>query len=126
MGMELALLYILSVLLDEALTERRRAADMQRLALALQAGNTPLESAAVLPLALNATHAATGFLEPELPTPPWKLGHTERNDPLGSNATRAHVHKLESLHSELVKVVNNNKAAVAQELEAQAFTHRWQ
>lgn len=125
-AMELALLYILTVIADGAIRERTRAADMQRLALALQAGDAPLDSPAVLPLALNATHSALGTLSAEPPTAPWKTTQLEVADPLGTLAVTQYITSLDNLQASLEKEIKANKAKVAQELLIQSFRHRWQ
>jgi len=124
--MELALLYVLTVIAAGAIEERERAAGMHRLSLALQAGEVPLDSPAILPLALNATHVVTGKLPSELPTAPWKDGKLKQSDPLGTVAATEYVKELDDLQAALVKEIKANKTAVADELMVQAFRHRWQ
>ena len=127
LGLLVALAALLTVMAQGVGKHRRLAADKSRLAAALRAGATSLDTPAAVPLLLNATHLAVGGAAAQLPDGPWSVAPAV-TDPMGKAAAAQHVaavaSQVEKLDAVLRGLTPGDRAAVAGELEAQAKRHR--
>ena len=119
--LEISIAYLLTVMAAGVNNGRRRAADLRRLAEALEAGPIPTAPSA-LPLLLGP---ATGE---SLPPAPWNATDQPASDPFGVNATSAHVKAVAKLEAKCEAKLRSagTRAEVAADLRAQSTSTLYQ
>jgi len=125
-SLELALLFLLTVMAAGVRAEARLASDKARLSRALKVGELlALDTPEAMSLAVGATIAATPNSSVEMPTPPWDKAPPAA-DPLGTMTAKVYMQALDGAHESIKQLITANRATIAVELNAEAVVHRYQ